>query len=1007
MKARFLALVVFIFAAAIFLGQWPAFAQTPATGTLRGQVTDPSGATVSGAAVLLTAPDGKSLDFSTKPDGSYEAVGLAPGSYTVKVVAEGFGQFTANNVSVKPGQVQTLKIALTLEEQKIEIHVEDSPTQLSVDPMNNAGAIILKDKDLEALSDDPDELQSELQALAGPSAGPNGGQIYIDGFTGGQLPPKASIREIRINQNPFSAEYDKLGYGRIEIFTKPGTDKYHGQLFLTGNTAGFNSRNPFEVIPDGTQPPGYESTQFSGSIGGPITKKASFFFNFERRDINDLSIVSATVLDPNFNVINFSDAVANPRVRTNLSPRFDYQVSKNNTFNARYQYEHNRQDNQGIGLFDLPGNGFNSLEVEQTLQLSDTQILTPKVINETRFQFIRETTNQTPLNFTPTVSVQQAFTDGGSSQGTVRDVLDRFEFQNYTSMALGKHFLKFGARLRANRDASVETSDFNGNFTFGSRQDPTCAATGMPATCPFISGLQAYQITQQGLANGLSFAQIAAMGGGASQYSITAGSASADVTYFDAGLYVQDDFHFRPNITLSYGLRFESQNNISDHMDFAPRVGFAWGFGAKAKNAAPKFVLRAGFGIFYDRFTYSLALQQQRLNGTTQQQFLVTNPHFFLADTPDPSTLPAGATSPTIYRPNPDLRVPTILQTGISVERQLTKNANLAVTYLTSRGVHQFFTENINAPECVSFPCDASVAPRPLGGSDNIYQYQSEGIFKQNQLIINSSIRLGAKLSLFGYYTLNYANSDTGAGASSFPSSSNNISLDYGRSAFDIRHRVFFGGTIGLPYAFRLSPFMTASSGGPYNITTGQDLNGDSIFNDRPAIATANSLPANVVTNRFGSFDVVPQPGEALVPINDLTGPSHFSMNLRLSKSFGFGKKAEATATTLGGPGGGGTFGRGPGGPGGRGGGGGGFGGGRGGGGGADAGSTNHRYNLTFSVSARNIFNNVNLALPIGNLSSPLFGQSNGLAGAFGPGGGGGGGVTANRKIDLQVTFNF
>ncbi len=1019
MKFRILATAVFVFLAAIFVfvGGGTSFAQTPATGTttgattgtLRGQVTDPSGATVSGAAVLLTAPDGISLDFSTNNDGAYQAAGLAPGAYTVKVVAEGFGQFTAANVAVKAGQVQTLKIALTLAEQKIEIHVEDSPTQLDVDPQNNAGAIILKDKDLEALSDDPDELQSELQALAGPSAGPNGGQIYIDGFTGGQLPPKASIREIRVNQNPFSAEYDKLGYGRIEIFTKPGTDKYHGQLFLTGNTVGFNSRNPFEVIPAGAQPPGYESTQFSGSIGGPINKKASFFSNFERRDINDLSIVSATVLDPNFNVINFSDAVANPRVRTNLSPRFDYQVSKNNTLNVRYQYEHNRQDNQGIGQFDLPGTGYNSLEIEQTLQVSDTQILSPRVINETRFQFIRETSNQTPLSALPTVSVQQAFTDGGNSQGTVRDVLDRYEFQNYTSMALGKHFLKFGARLRANRDTSVETSNFNGNFTFGSRQDPACAADSTLGSCPFISGLQAYQITQQGLANGLSFAQIVAMGGGASQYSITAGSPGAQVTYFDAGLYLQDDFHLRPNITLSDGLRFESQNNVSDHADVAPRLGFAWGLGAKAKNAAPKIVLRAGFGIFYDRFTYSLALQQQRLNGTTQQQFLVSNPEFFLSGTPDPNSLPAGTTSPTIYRANPNLKVPSIMQTGVSVERQLTKNANLAVTYLTSRGVHQFFTENINAPECTSFPCDASAAPRPLGGSGNIYQYQSEGIFKQNQIIVNSSIRLGTKLSLFGYYTLNYANSDTGTGASSFPSSFNNISLDYGRSASDIRHRVFFGGTIGLPHAFRLSPFMTASSGSPYNVTTGQDLNGDSIFNDRPAFATANSLPSNVVTNRFGSFDVVPQPGETLVPINDLTGPSHFSMNLRLTKSFGFGKKTEATAGAVGGSGGpggpGGTFGRGPGGPGGPG------GGGRGGGGfggrglgGPDAGSTNHRYNLTFSASARNIFNNVNLALPIGNLSSPLLGQSNGLAGGFGPGGGA---STANRKIDLQVSFNF
>jgi len=1005
MKVRvFYIAILFVFVS-VFAPNGPARAQAPSTGSLHGQVTDPSGSTVSGAAVLLTAPNGNSIDTVTNKDGFYEANGLAPGIYSIKVVATGFGLFTAANIVVKAGQVQTLKIALTLEQQRLEIHVEDSPTQLDVNPENNAGAIILKDKDLEALSDDPDELMDELTALAGPSAGPNGGQIYIDGFTAGQLPPKASIREIRINQNPFSAEYDKLGYGRIEVFTKPGTDKFHGQLFLTGNTAGFNSRNPFEVTPPGMQPPGYESTQFSGSIGGPLSKKASFFFTFERRNINDLSIVSATILDPNFNIVNFSDAVANPRVRMNFGPRLDYQLSKNNTLMVRYQYEHNQQDNNGIGLFNLSSTGYNSLETEQTLQVSDTQIVSPRIINETRFQFIREGTNQTPASTAPTLDVQSAFVSGGSTQGTLQDVLDRYEFQNYTSMALGKHFLKFGVRLRANRDTNVSTSNFNGNFTFGSRQNPACLPNATPATCPFISGLQAYQITEQGLAAGLTFPQIVAMGGGASQYSVTAGSASADVTYFDAGLYVQDDFHLKPNITLSYGLRFESQNNLGDHADFAPRLGFAWGLGAGAKKGAPKIVLRAGYGIFYERFTYDLLLQQERLNGLTQQQFVVTNPEFFLNNIPNSSLLTGSSTAPTIYLANPNLRTPSIMQTGISVERQLTKNANLAVTYLNSRGTHEFFTENINAPICSAFPCDVSTAPRPLGSPDNIYQYQSEGIFKQNQLIVNSSVRIGAKLSLFGYYTLNYANSDTGTGAASFPSINNDISLDYGRSAFDIRHRVFFGGTIGLPYAFRLSPFMMASSGTPYDVTTGQDLNGDSIFNDRPSFATPNTPAANVVTNRFGSFDIVPQPGDLRVPINYLTGPGRFSMNLRLSKSFGFGRKTEAT-NTLGGPGGaGGTFGRGPGGPGGRGGGG---LGGRG-GGGPDAGATNHRYNVTFSVAARNIFNNVNLTTPVGNLGSPLFGQSNGIVTGFGPGGigGGPGGAAANRKIDLQVSFNF
>jgi uncharacterized membrane protein YgcG len=507
-------------------------------------------------------------------------------------------------------------------------------------------------------------------------------------------------------------------------------------------------------------------------------------------------------------------------------------------------------------------------------------------------------------------------------------------------------------------------------------------------------------MTVQGLDQGMSLDQIIAAGGGASQYSITAGTPLAQVTYFDAGLYFQDDWRVKPNITLSYGLRYESQNNLGDHADFAPRIGVAWGMDGSGKKAA-KTVLRGGFGIFYDRFTYDLVLQQQRLNGLTQQQFVVANPTFFVDDTPPPSDLAQMSTAaPTLYQPNSSLRTPYTMQGGVTLERQLTKTANLSVTYLTSRGLHQFFTENINAPICSSLPCDLTTATYPFGTNENVYQYQSEGIFKQRQLIINSSVRMGTKLSLFGYYTLNYANSDA-AGAGTFPSTFNDISLDYGRAAFDVRHRVFFGGTIGLPHNFRISPFMVAQSGVPFNITTGQDLNGDSIFNDRPTFASSQSNPQDVVTNKYGSFNLVPQPGETLVPINSLTSAGRFSLNLRLSKTFGFGQKKEPVSTGAGG--GGGTFGRGPGGPGGGGprGGGGAGGGGMRGGGGFDGAANNSRYNLTFSVSARNVFNNVNLATPIGNLSSPLFGEANGLAG--GPYSS----STANRRIDLQVSFSF
>ncbi len=185
-------------------------AQT-ATGTLRGQVTDPSGAAVVSATVLVTTPSGAATTATTNRDGVFEVTGLAPGKYGVKVIAPGFTTYDNPGIDITAGPAQKLNISMSIEVQEQKVEVTDTTTKVDVNPENNAGAIVMQGKDLDALSDDPDELQSELQALAGPSAGPNGGQIYIDGFTAGQLPPKASIREIRINQNPFSAEYDKLG----------------------------------------------------------------------------------------------------------------------------------------------------------------------------------------------------------------------------------------------------------------------------------------------------------------------------------------------------------------------------------------------------------------------------------------------------------------------------------------------------------------------------------------------------------------------------------------------------------------------------------------------------------------------------------------------------------------------------------------------------------------------------------------------------------------------------
>jgi hypothetical protein len=992
---KYAGLLITLFSLLVFANL--SFAQAP-LGALRGQVTDPSGAAITNANVVMTPATGSPLTTQTNSQGMYEFKTLPPGKYTLNVIADGFTVYENDNADIAD-QPLRLNVQLTIAVQEQKIQVSDTAPTVDVNPANNAGALVLSGKELEALPDDPDELQSDLEALAGPSAGPNGGQMYIDGFTAGQLPPKSSIREIRINQNPFSSEYDKLGYGRIEIFTKPGTDKYHGQFYIDGNDSAFNAPNPF-AGPE----PGYDSTQYSGNIGGPLGKKASFFFNIDRRNINDLAAINAITLDPadNTTVIPFTDAVSNPRRRTNLSPRLDYQISKNNTLTARYQYFHDAQTNDGIGQFNLSPQAYDSESTEHTLQISDTQVFGSKIVNETRFQYLRERDSQLPLTTTPAVNVLGAFTSGGNGQGSIIDHEDHYELQNYTSLVHGAHIFKFGGRLRSTRDSSFSQSGFNGTFIFSSldsAQDtptnPNCDIGANPATpCPIS---YQYAVQQLAIAGGTPFA---------TQLSFTSGLPNANVTTYDAGLYAQDDWRVRTNITLSAGLRFETQNDIHDHGDWAPRLGIAWGIGGK--SAPPKVVLRGGFGIFYDRFQSEQLLQAERLNGVTQQQFIINNPTCF-PGVGMPLVLSTCGTSvpstPTIYQVDPRLHAPYTLQSAISAERQLTKSATLSITYLNSRGFDQLLTINANAP----FPGTPGSTIRPDAGAGNIYRYVSEGNFKQNQLIVNSNVRLGTKVQVFGFYTLNYASGDA-AGVSSFPSNSYNIAQDYGRASFDTRHRLFFGGTVSLPYAFRLSPFMVASSGSPFNVTSPNDLNGDSVFNDRPgfvstatcAATTISPTDANVYCTPLGTFDARPDLAttpQKLLPINYGTSEAHFTLNLRLTKTMGFGPKTKGAVPGQGG---------GPGGPGGPGGGGGSRGGGGGPrgplfGGGPTGPSTNsdRRYSLTLGVSVRNVLNNVNRANPSGILGSPFFDSANALQGGpFSTGG-------ANRRLDLQATFSF
>src|SRR5438132_2884202 len=372
-----------------------------AAGIIKGQVAGELGGVIVGASVVTVDASGAKKTATTNGEGNFAINGLAPSKYTVQVTAPGFATYENAEIDLTSTRSQQLNVTLkvTIEQQKVTVTPEG--TGVNTEPENNVGAIVLKGTDLDALPEDPDDLAAALQALAGPAAGPNGGQIYIDGFSGGRLPPLASIREIRINSNPYSAEYDRPGFGRIEILTKPGTDRFRGQASFSFNNQALNSRNPFAS----TRAP-YMVRNYGGNLSGPITKKkASFFFDFEKRDMNDDAVINATVLDPNLNIISLGQTVATPDRRTSFSPRIDYQINSSNTLVARYEYERNSRLT-GAGGFSLASRLYKTFGTQQTVRVTETAIINKKTVNETRFQFNHQTSGDTANNSIPTIQVQ-------------------------------------------------------------------------------------------------------------------------------------------------------------------------------------------------------------------------------------------------------------------------------------------------------------------------------------------------------------------------------------------------------------------------------------------------------------------------------------------------------------------------------------------------------------------------------------------------------------------------
>jgi hypothetical protein len=958
---------------------------------IRGQVKDDSGAVIPGAKVELVGPDG--LGHSTVSDaaGSYVFYNLAPGSYELQASAPNLSQTREVKIKLKT-ENQSVDLRLSISSVRQEVTVTDAPNaSVSTASAENATALVLTGHDLDALSDDPDDLQADLQALAGPSAGPGGGSIFIDGFSGGELPPKSSIREIRINQNPFSPEYDKLGYGRIEILTKPGSDKYRATVNYNLGTKWWNSRNPYSA-----EKAPFLLNEFEGNGGGPLGKRASFLVDAQRNTVDNGSISNGVVLNPASLVATpFNSTIVSPQALSRVSPRVDYQLNDNNTLTFRYGITHASIQDAGVGALDLASRGYAEQYTNQTVQASDTMVL-GNSINETRFQFYRAAITQTANLNTPLIEVLGSFNDGGSQLGHSADRQNSYELQNYISTVHGAHTLRYGVRLRGGTDDSVSPQNFNGYFIFGggtpepvlnAQNQPVLDANGNEVLAP-ISSIERYRRTLLFQQLGYSAAQIRALGGGATQFSLSAGLPELRVHQFDGAIFAGDEWRAKPNLTLNLGLRYEAQSNVHDWRDIAPRLGVAWAPAHPAKGGKAKTVIRAGFGMFYQRFDISSYLTARRFNGAIQQQYVVSNPGFF-PTVPAASMLGQFQSPQVIEEISSRLRAPYIMQSAVTLEQQLPAKTTFALTYTNSHGLHQFVSNDINAP--LPGTHNRSVAGSgvyPFGQPGAIFLMESAGVYNQNQIITNVNTRL-SNASLFGFYVFNKALSNTdGFGTS--PANPYSSAGEYGPAITDVRHRFTVGGSINFRWNIRLSPFVVAQTGMPFDITSGSDLYGTTLFNARPGLALDRTKPGLIATS-YGLLDPNPPAGETLVGRNAGRGPAMVSLNLRVGKTIGFG--GDRGGSKAANSGGGGILhpmaaaaGRGIGGL-------------------LGQSTTSRRYNLTISMSIRNLLNHTNSGPVIGDITSPLFGRATQISGT--PNGEGFYETANNRRLELQLRFAF
>ena len=840
---------------------------------VRGEVKDEHGDVIAAAKVTLTAAGATALEKTSDERGRFQFEDVAPGSYTLKAEGAGFGLYQQELVVGAAGPVANVEITLhPFVSESVKVEANDNTVGL--DPQNAGGAQVLKQKDLDALPDDPDQLMEQLQDLATSSgSAPGQAVVTVDGFINdGRLPPKSSIREVRINPDLYSAEYYTPPYqgGRIEIYTKPGAESFHGQGFFIFNDSALNAREAFAPSKLSA-----DTKQYGFQLGGPIVAKHSgFLIDVQARDINQLAVVDAITLGSGFQPTPFSSSLVAPKQLWLASGRVDWQVSSSTALAFRDDFNRDKLENLGVGGFTLADGAFNNTIVTNAIRLSANTLFGASISNEARLSITSRYITQGAASDAPQILVAGAFSSGGAPAQSASHREWDPEFDDNIVKIKGRHNIKTGIQLLGKTISDASFGGFNGSYLFGGELAPKLDSTGQiisgpngPVMIP-VSGLEQYRRTILNLP-----------GGAPTSFTLTTGNPAVSVQEWTISPFIQDEWRLRKNLALSMGFRYEAQTSPTELAGFAPRVGVAY-----SPDKAQHWVLRARAGMFYNRIDNTLTLQAERLNGEREKQILITNPSFPNAL----SGLSANQAIPTIYNLSPDLRPPASFQSQVGVERQLPRGWQLTANYNWAWGWSSLLSRNINAP-IVTEGTSIESAPRPNGLSENVLQFESAARIKGNVLFVGANQSRNKHFSLFfGYLYFNFRSETDGP--TFLPQNSFNLGAEWARPSWQAANRTFGVLILNLPRQIRLSSNLNVASGTPLNILTGFDNNGDGNYTDRPSFS-APGTPGAIVTP-LGVFN--PNVINGNVPRDFAVNPATVGLDMNLSRTFAIHGKASA-----------------------------------------------------------------------------------------------------------------